>query len=116
MISQAIAAVKPRRVLIGAQKWFVGTSAHRHVRPAEFDGIESVARRLQNGDIAGDSRDRHHPNVRRTQRHDERDRIVGGCVSINQEGRRHGARIAKRWLGSPSHKRHEELSCDQEQE
>ena len=96
MISQPIAAVKPGRILIGAQKRFVGASVDRHTRPAEFDRIESIARRLQNGDIPGNGRDRHHANVGRAQRHNERDRIIGRCVSIDQEGARHAPRIANR--------------------
>ena len=89
VISEAIAAVKPGRILIGAEQRLVGAGVDRDVRSAEFDRVESVAGRLQDRDISGDGCDRHHANVGRTQRHDERDGVVGSCVGIDQEGARH---------------------------
>ena len=93
MFSEAIAAMKPGCVLISAQEWLVGAGVDGHVCCAEFDGVESIAGRLRDGDISSDGRDCHDANAGRAQRHDERDGVVGSGVGIDQEGARHGARI-----------------------
>ena len=94
MISESIAAMKPGRVLIGAEEWLGGAGIDGDIRAAEFNCIKSIARRLRNGDIAGDGRNRHDPDVGRAQRHDERDGIIGSGVGIDKESSRHAARIA----------------------
>ncbi len=46
VLSEAIAAVKPSCILIGAQERLVGAGVDRDVRSAEFDSIEGVPGRL----------------------------------------------------------------------
>ena len=99
MISEAIAAMKPGCILIRAQERLVGSDVNRCVRAAYFsrklNGVESIPRRLQYGDISSNGRDRDNSNVRRAQRHDERDRVIGCGVGIDQKGPRHAGRITE---------------------
>jgi hypothetical protein len=58
VVSEAIAAVKPGRILIGTQKRFVGTGVDRDICAAEFYRVEGVSSRLLNGNVSGDGGDR----------------------------------------------------------
>ena len=93
VISKSIAAMKPGCVLIGAEERLVGAGVNRHLRAAEFDRVESVAGRLRKRNIPGDSRYRRDADIRRAQRHDQRNGIIGSCVGIDKESSRHAARI-----------------------
>ncbi len=65
------------------------------VLPAELHREPGVAAPLKHRHVAGDDRDRLHHDVVGHERHDERDRVVGGCVGVDQEALRvrHGRTV-----------------------
>jgi len=89
VVPQPVAPVKPTRVLVGAKQRFFRAREDRNIRTAKFYCIESVARRLFEVHISGNDGDRGNPDVGGTQRHDERDRVVGSCVGIDEKCARH---------------------------
>jgi hypothetical protein len=86
--------VKPGGVFMGAQQWLLGADVNRNISAAKFDCVERVTRSLLDLDISGDRSDSDHPDVGSAKSHDERNRVVGGDVSVDQEHARHSRRIA----------------------
>ncbi len=94
MFTESVVAVKPGGVFMGAQQRLLGAHVNRDIGAAKFDCVERVTRSLLDLDISGDRGDRDHPDVGSAKSHDERDRVVGGDVSVDQEHARHPRRIA----------------------
>lgn len=63
MISQTVAAVKPRSTCMGAEQWLLCANIDRNIDAAEFNGIESVARSLLQVNVPGYSCDRGHAHL-----------------------------------------------------
>jgi hypothetical protein len=85
VISESIAAVKPRCALVRAKQRFFCACINWNIGSAEFNGVERIARSLLNIHISGDGRDRCNLDVRRAKSHDDRHSVVGGSVGIDQE-------------------------------
>ena len=77
--------MEPVRVVMGADQGPVGAGEDGDVGIADLGGQKRVSRRLFEADIAGDGRQPKHPHVRRGQRHDDRDRVVGSGVGVDEE-------------------------------
>lgn len=104
MISESIPAMKPGCVLVPAEERLFGTGVNRNLRATEFDSVKSVASGLQMWNIARDGRYSHNADVRRAQRHDQRDGIIGSRIGIDEKSSWHAARITNpsgRSTGSP---------------
>jgi hypothetical protein len=74
---------------MGPKQWFFSSSMDRDVGAAQFNGIQRVPRGLFHSNISGDGRDRDNTDFRRAESHDEGHRIIGGCISIDEEGASH---------------------------
>jgi len=93
MVAEAVAAMKPGRILISAQQRFIGSGEDRDSGPTEFHCIKSVTSGLLYRNISSNGRDRHHANIGRAKRHDEGNRVVGRGVGIDEERSGHAGRI-----------------------
>jgi hypothetical protein len=89
-IAQAVTAVEPVGVIVGAGERFFGASEHGDGGVAEFRGVEGVAGGLRDGDVAGDGGDGEDVYVRIAESHDEGYGVVGGGVGVDQEVASHG--------------------------
>ena len=94
MIPKSIAAVKPGRILITTHQRLAGAGVHGNVRSAKLGRIQSISGGPRYIDIPGDHGNCRNPNIRRTQRHAQRDRIIGSGVGINQKSARHARSIS----------------------
>ena len=63
----------------------VRTDKDRNVGIADLGGQQSVSGRLLEADIAGDRRQAENADVRLGERHDDRDRVIGGGVGVDEE-------------------------------
>ena len=88
-VAEAVAAVEPMRVFVRARQRSARAFEHGNVRTGDFGGVKRVARRLFEPDVAGDNRQRAYANVRRRERHQDRDRVVGRGVGVDEK-RAHG--------------------------
>lgn len=91
MVSQAIAAVEPVGGLVRSIQRFLRAHEHGNVRVAKFRRVQRIAGGLLNGDVSRDGGNRQHADLRRAQRHDQSDGVIGGGVGVNQEERFHSA-------------------------
>ena len=85
VIAEAVLAMKPMRVLQRARQRLACAHEHGRVGAADLGGQKRVAGRLLEADVAGDRRQAKHPHVRVGERHDDRDRVVGGGVGVDEE-------------------------------
>ena len=85
VVSHTVAAVKPSCTLMITRQRFLGSAIDWYVGIAEFDGIQSIARRLLDVYVPRNRGDRHHADIRRSKRHDKRDRVVRSDVRIDQK-------------------------------
>jgi hypothetical protein len=90
MISQPVASVKPRGILISAKQRLFRTRVDGHICTAKFNRVESVSRPLLHIDVSGNDSDRGYINLRSAQCHDESDRIIGSCIGVDEKRARHG--------------------------
>jgi hypothetical protein len=90
MITQTVTPMKPGCVLVASEKRLFRTCIHRDIRAAEFGCVECVSSRLLHWNVTGNDGDCGDANVRRAQRHDESDCVIGGRVCIDQKLARHG--------------------------
>jgi hypothetical protein len=74
---------------MGAEQWLFSSRIDWDVGSTEFNCIQRVPGGLLNSDVSGDGRDRDNPDFREPESHDESDRIVGGCIGIDQKGAGH---------------------------
>ena len=84
-IAEAVLAMKPMRVIMRARERLVRAGEDGHVGLADLGGQKRVLGRLLEADIAGDRRQAEHADVRLGERHDDRDRVVGGGVGVDEE-------------------------------
>jgi len=91
VVAQAIAAVEPMSGLVRAVQGSCRAHEHGNLRAAEFRRVERIARGLLNGDVPCNRGNRQHADLRRAQRHDQSDGVIGSGVGINQEERFHAA-------------------------
>ena len=84
-IAEAVAAVKPVRVLVRAQQRRGGADEDGDVDAGDLGGQQRVARRLFDADVAGDNGQPQHAHVGRGKRHQDRDGVVGGGVGVDEE-------------------------------
>ena len=98
VVAKTVAPMKPLRLLQRPDKR--GPSAHvdRHGRTADVRGEERVPRRLLEAHVAGDGRQRQNAHVGGGERHDDRDRVVGGGVGVDEEIAHDGTPLSKRNL------------------
>ena len=89
MISESVTAMKPSRALMGAEQWLFSSRIDRDAGSAQFNCIERVPGGLLNSDVSGDGRDRDNTDFSAAESHDESDRIIGGCIGIDQKGAGH---------------------------
>ena len=69
-----------------------GADVDRDVGPVrELAGVEGVLDRHVERDVAGDHADADHGDGRIAEGHDERDRVVGGGVGVDEERSGHPA-------------------------
>ena len=66
-----------------------GTCVDGDLGPAEFHRIESIASSLLDAYISRDSCDCDHAHFGCAEGHDERNRIIGGNIGINEQGAWH---------------------------
>ena len=85
MIAEAIASVKPRSIQMRTLQRMLRALEHSDVRTAKFGCIKRVATGLVDIHVACDGGDGHNLNLRRAQRHDQRDGVVGGGIGVNQK-------------------------------
>jgi hypothetical protein len=89
VISESVTAMKPSRALMGAEQWLFSSRIDWDVGSTEFNCIQRVPGGLLNSDVSGDGRDRDNTDFREPESHDESDRIIGGCIGIDQKGAGH---------------------------
>ena len=85
VVAQAILPMEPMRVLVRAIQRLVGAGEDGDVGFAELRGEQRVSRRLLHVDIAGDRRQAEDVHARLSERHDDRDGVVGGGVGVDEE-------------------------------
>ena len=95
MIAQAIVAVKPRSVQMRAIQWLLSANKHRHFRIAKLRRIERITAGLLNIHVSGNGRDGKNLNMRRAQRHDQCNGIIGSRIGINQKWKFHATQDNK---------------------
>ena len=91
VIAHAIAAVKPIGGGMCSCEGFLRAYKHRHLGTAELGGVQRIARGLPDIHVSSDGGDGQHLDVRRAQRHDERHRVIGSGIRIDQKLRLHAA-------------------------
>ena len=79
------------------------SGVHRHSAAGEVARVERVLHRLVERHVAGDDGQREHLDVRVPQRHQQRDRVVGRGVGVDEEeaGGRHRGGGRFRTIGNP---------------
>ena len=68
-----------------ALQWPFRACEHGHVRIAKLCGIERITAGLMHIHVSRNGRDSQNLNLRRAQRHDQRNGIVGSGIGINQK-------------------------------
>ncbi len=89
VIAETVGAVEP----VGGDQLSLErplrSGIHRHVRGAEFRGVQGIAGGLRDGNIAGNDGDGGDADLLGTQGHDQRHGIVGGGVGVNEKRSSH---------------------------
>ena len=85
MVPQAVTAVEPVRAFVSANERLFRAHKDRNIRATKFRGVERIPGGLLHGNVAGNSGDCQHTNMRRAKRHDQRDSVVGSGIGINEE-------------------------------
>ena len=79
-----------------AAQWLFGADKDRHAGTAELCRVERITCGLLNLDISGNGGDGDDADVWSAQGHDQRDRVIGGNIGVDQEGARHSRSITNR--------------------
>ena len=90
MIPQAIFAMKPVRALMFVPQRLFRANENRDTRTAELRGVQRISRGLPHIHVSSHGGNRQHTNIRRTQRHNQRNGVVRSRVGINQKRGFHG--------------------------
>jgi len=98
MIAEAILTMKPGSTLMGTLQGLCRADVHGDFSFTKFRRIKRVAGCLFDFDVAGYRGDRHHADVGSAQRHDEGHSVIGSNVGVDEEGARHGGKIANAGL------------------
>ena len=77
--------MEPVGVEVAADQRRVGAEIDRHISAGDLASVKRVARALRQRDIAGDDGERGDAHVRRGERHQDRHRVVGGGVGVDQK-------------------------------
>ena len=84
-IRKTIFAMKPMGVTMRPRERSGGAGKDGNLDPGDFGGQKRVARSLIDADIARDRGQAQHAHVGRGKRHQDRDRVVGGGVGVDEE-------------------------------
>lgn len=98
VVTEAVVAVEPGGGYVGAVERLFGAGENWDVGIAELGRVDGVAGGLVDADVASDGGDGDDANLWRAEGHDERDGVIGGGVSVDEELARHAGRIANRGL------------------
>jgi hypothetical protein len=74
---------------MGAEQRLFSSRIDRDVGFTEFNCIQCVPGGLLHSDVSGDGCDRDNTDFSGAESHDESDRIIGGCIGIDQKGAGH---------------------------
>jgi hypothetical protein len=85
VVAETVLAVEPMRVVMGAAERLVRADEHGRVGLADLGGQQRVSGRLFDVDIAGDRRQTEDFHAWLGERHDDRDRVVGGGVGVDEK-------------------------------
>ena len=85
VVAEAVPPMEPMGMLVRPDQRRGGADEDWRVRAGDLGGQQRVPRRLLDGDIAGDGRQRQDAHVRRGKRHQDGDGVVGGGVSVDEE-------------------------------
>ena len=95
VIAEAVVSVKPRGADMRALERLFGACEDWNLRIAQLGGVEGVAAGLMDVDVTGYRSDGVNLDVRRAQRHDQGDGVVGGSVGIDKKGKFHARQNIK---------------------
>ena len=76
-------------------QWLFRACKHRHFRIAKLRRIDRITASLMDVHVSRNGGDGQNLNLGRAQRHDQRNRIIGSCIGVNQKWKFHATQDNK---------------------